>query len=545
MCLLRSLSVLLLLAASASSFLLHSHRFSARDDLKSRASPPSSVLKQILDDVTTHLVEELPLPSQSQARSDDSSKDVLVVGASGRSGPEVVKQLKEAGYKVRALVRTVDAALVDRLGPDVAYYEGDYSDPVLFFDALAGASRIVWLGDSTSDRSDPEKLLRSWAPTPLRDDDAESHLASLHLLRTAMRQAQADRGFKSGTTNLFDFSKKAHETVWHIEDNGLPYHLWNYQQKRSSIVNWLEHSWFGRPLAGGEAVFRGTTTNTFRATGIWTSPLRVDLSEFDGLEIDCTSLRGLFDYRLIIRTPSYWADGIQYEAPFQASVTPRHVLVPFSKFEPHFRGRSLAKRTDPSVSPETIFVDPSQIVQLGIEYRKSNPRMQKEAHGIVIRTIDAFKRDPSWRVVMVSSSRLEEECNKAQFDWAKMNFYDSNLQDPRFYDKLDAYQSACKELITGDCASVQPTVLRVTELSDEDEGGEFELVQSKRSRGWDADGEVEYKVPRRVLAEQIVKALSDKQIAARPHWFVEPKGGANVPSRERLDENDEILSAVN
>jgi uncharacterized protein YbjT (DUF2867 family) len=49
---------------------------------------------------------------------------VLVAGASGRTGQHVVRELKAAGYRVRALVRNADSA-IPALGDGVEYAIGD------------------------------------------------------------------------------------------------------------------------------------------------------------------------------------------------------------------------------------------------------------------------------------------------------------------------------------------------------------------------------------------------------------------------------------
>jgi len=65
---------------------------------------------------------------------------ILVTGANGTVGSEVVKQLLEAGQKVRVLVR--DPAKAAKFGASVEVAEGDLSKPATLAAAFKGADKV-------------------------------------------------------------------------------------------------------------------------------------------------------------------------------------------------------------------------------------------------------------------------------------------------------------------------------------------------------------------------------------------------------------------
>ncbi len=88
-------------------------------------------------------------------RGGESTADVLlVVGATGGTGQELVKQGQAAGYRVRALVRD-EAKARELLGPQVEYFVGDVRAPGTLATAFRGAKYVVSALGSNS-RRDPE-----------------------------------------------------------------------------------------------------------------------------------------------------------------------------------------------------------------------------------------------------------------------------------------------------------------------------------------------------------------------------------------------------
>lgn len=65
---------------------------------------------------------------------------ILVTGATGTVGTETVKQLTEAGHRVRALVR--DRAKAGKLDPRAEIVLGDLADPSSLLQAFAGVDKV-------------------------------------------------------------------------------------------------------------------------------------------------------------------------------------------------------------------------------------------------------------------------------------------------------------------------------------------------------------------------------------------------------------------
>jgi uncharacterized protein YbjT (DUF2867 family) len=71
-----------------------------------------------------------------------SPQDVLVAGATGQTGQQIVKRLQINGYRVHALVRDTDKAK-EQLGPDVQYIQGDVKDPATLTAAMSGVDVVI------------------------------------------------------------------------------------------------------------------------------------------------------------------------------------------------------------------------------------------------------------------------------------------------------------------------------------------------------------------------------------------------------------------
>lgn len=67
---------------------------------------------------------------------------VLVVGATGGTGQQIVAQLQEQGYGVRALVRDA-ASAAEKLGPKVNIVVADVRNPESLVPAFAGVTRVI------------------------------------------------------------------------------------------------------------------------------------------------------------------------------------------------------------------------------------------------------------------------------------------------------------------------------------------------------------------------------------------------------------------
>lgn len=90
----------------------------------------------------------------STPAEESSAKVLLVVGATGGTGQEVVKQALAAGYNVRALVRD-QAKAEELLGTKLQYFVGNVRDAATLPAAFRGADYVISALGSNS-RRDPE-----------------------------------------------------------------------------------------------------------------------------------------------------------------------------------------------------------------------------------------------------------------------------------------------------------------------------------------------------------------------------------------------------
>lgn len=68
------------------------------------------------------------------------STKILITGATGTNGREILKQLTAAGHQVRAMVRNLEKA-ADLQSPNVELVEGDFDKPDTLEDALRGIEK--------------------------------------------------------------------------------------------------------------------------------------------------------------------------------------------------------------------------------------------------------------------------------------------------------------------------------------------------------------------------------------------------------------------
>jgi len=68
--------------------------------------------------------------------------EVLVAGATGQTGQQIVKRLQQQGYRVHALVRDT-AKANEQLGPDVDYVQGDVKDAASLTAAMSGVHAVI------------------------------------------------------------------------------------------------------------------------------------------------------------------------------------------------------------------------------------------------------------------------------------------------------------------------------------------------------------------------------------------------------------------
>ncbi len=81
---------------------------------------------------------------------------VLISGANGSNGQEIVKLFGAAGLPVRVMVRSFEKAKALQL-PGVEIVQGDFDQPDTLTDALAGVER-AFLVTSSSERAEQQQI---------------------------------------------------------------------------------------------------------------------------------------------------------------------------------------------------------------------------------------------------------------------------------------------------------------------------------------------------------------------------------------------------
>jgi uncharacterized protein YbjT (DUF2867 family) len=81
---------------------------------------------------------------------------ILITGATGNIGLELVKKLSGSGQPVRAFVRSRARARAIAL-PGIEFAEGDFTQPATFMHALAGIDRLFLLIPSSADVEQQER----------------------------------------------------------------------------------------------------------------------------------------------------------------------------------------------------------------------------------------------------------------------------------------------------------------------------------------------------------------------------------------------------
>lgn len=130
---------------------------------------------------------------------------ILVTGATGTVGTEVVRQLAESGVKVRAAVRSMEKAEKKFRHPNVESVEIDFNDPASLDAAFKGIEKLFLLTPFIDDQVDIGGMLV---------DAAKVHGVQ-HIVKLSVAGAEREPGFYLGRWHR--------ETERHIEASGIPY----------------------------------------------------------------------------------------------------------------------------------------------------------------------------------------------------------------------------------------------------------------------------------------------------------------------------------
>lgn len=300
-------------------------------------------------DMTEDDLLELDVDRSRLFESDDASPppEVLVVGATGRTGRIITRKLILRGYKVRVLVRDLYSSTLDLLGTGVSYVKGDLHD----YDSLLEAT------------SDVDKVICAIGIGP-RDadyDETKAEYVEYQGVSNLIRAFQDSRvqiygRAESTKLSLFKFAEDRSLNQWKrvvpdAGDAGAKQPRVNFQITTTDRV-----------------AFMGQVFSTYTGMAeVRTVPIKMNLSGFSGFLLRC--IGDGKQYFLILRTRESVKLGIEYIAEIQSH---KHkwdsVRIPFSFFKPY-------SLTDGTLNRNAPNLDKTDIRQIAIQYRKpaSNP----------------------------------------------------------------------------------------------------------------------------------------------------------------------------
>ncbi|KAL2244755.1 UNVERIFIED_CONTAM: hypothetical protein Sindi_2743700 [Sesamum indicum] len=348
-----------------------------------------------------NLIEKLSGPSPSEAeKAMDTSRIILVAGATGGVGRRVVDLLRKKGLPVRVLVRNEEKAR-RMLGPDVDLIVGDITKAsTLIPEYFKGVRMVVNAvsvivgpkeGD-TPDRAKYSQGIKFFEPEIKGDSPEMVEFIGMKNLINAVKE---NVGLRSGKL-VFGFEgTSSRELPWGALDD--------------VVMGGVSESTFQIDPNGGEnggptGIFRGvvSTANNGGFTSIRTRNFSIaeDLSAYDGLEL---RIKGDGRrYKLIVRTSRDW-DTVGYTTGFDTVKDQwQSVRLPFSSLRPIFRARTI---------PDAPPFNPSEIISLQLMFSKFeydgklNPTFVEGQFQLPISTIRAYMKEPiTPRFVHVSSA---------------------------------------------------------------------------------------------------------------------------------------------
>lgn len=144
---------------------------------------------------------------------------VLVAGATGRTGREVVSELLRKGFRVRAFVRDLDSAR-EKLSSDIEFAKGDVRERETIDAALDGVSIIIsTIGASRGDPSNGPEFVDYGGVRNLADAAVEAQVSHFVLV-SSMGVSQKDHALNTMFGNILNWKFKGEEA---LRNSGVPY----------------------------------------------------------------------------------------------------------------------------------------------------------------------------------------------------------------------------------------------------------------------------------------------------------------------------------
>jgi len=153
------------------------------------------------------------------AGADKAPRVVLVAGATGQTGREIVKHLQMEGYRVKALVRD-EAKARELLGADIDYVQGDVKDPATLAPAFSGVQAIVSsIGARGKDGPDRPEMIDNQGVKNLVDAAKAARVAQFVLV-SSRGVTQADHPLNRMFGNVLMWKLKGED---YLRGSGLAY----------------------------------------------------------------------------------------------------------------------------------------------------------------------------------------------------------------------------------------------------------------------------------------------------------------------------------
>lgn len=151
--------------------------------------------------------------NQGNGSDAEGRRVVLVIGATGGTGVEVVRQAQAKGFAVRALVRDEGKAR-ELLGDSVRYFVGNVRDPATLKGAFRGANLVVSALGSNS-RRDPENSpeLIDYGGVKSLAETAKAHGVQHFVLVSSMGVTDPDHPLNAEYDNLMTWKLRGENAL--------------------------------------------------------------------------------------------------------------------------------------------------------------------------------------------------------------------------------------------------------------------------------------------------------------------------------------------
>lgn len=152
--------------------------------------------------------------------ADGAAPLVVVAGATGRTGQEVVQQLLAEKYRVRTLVRD-EAKARELFGETVEYFKGDVREPAQVKDVARGATYVISTLGSNS-RRDPTNLpeLVDYGGVKNLVDAAKASGVKQFVVVSSMGVTNPDHALNKAINNIMKWKLEGEN---YLRASGMPY----------------------------------------------------------------------------------------------------------------------------------------------------------------------------------------------------------------------------------------------------------------------------------------------------------------------------------